>query len=287
MKISELFKKDKPVYSLEVFPPKKTSNIETIYNTLENLKELSPDYISVTYGAGGNTADTSTCDIASIIKNKHGIEALAHLTCINSTKQNILDVLSSLEKNNIHNVLALRGDRNADMAPQTDFLYANDLTCFIKQNSAMGVAGACYPEGHCESKSLVEDIFNLRKKVDAGAGHLISQLFFENELFYSFLERCKIAGINAPIQAGIMPVVNKKQIERLVSLCGASLPPKFVKIVNRYSNNPEALRDAGIAYATNQIVDLIANGVDGIHLYTMNNPYVATKITQNISALLK
>lgn len=287
MKISELFKKDKPVYSLEVFPPKKTSNIETIYNTLENLKELSPDYISVTYGAGGNTADTSTCDIASIIKNKHGIEALAHLTCINSTKQNILDVLSSLEKNNIDNVLALRGDRNPDITPQTDFLYADDLTTFVKQNSAMGVAGACYPEGHCESKSLVEDIFNLRKKVDAGAGHLISQLFFENELFYSFLERCKIAGINVPVQAGIMPVVNKRQIERLVSLCGASLPPKFVKIVNRYSNNPDALRDAGIAYATNQIVDLIANGVDGIHLYTMNNPYVATKITQNISALLK
>lgn len=287
MKISKLFDDKEVVYSFEVFPPKKSSSIETIYNTLEELKDMSPDFISVTYGAGGNLADHSTCDIASIIKKKHNIEPLAHLTCINSTKQDMCSMLSMLEENGIENVLALRGDKNPDFEPKTDFSHADNLTEFIKLNSKLSVVGACYPEGHSECETIIEDILNLRKKVDSGADHLISQLFFDNELFYAFVERCRIAGIKVPIQAGIMPVVNKNQIERLVSLCGASLPNKFVKMINRYSCNSEALRDAGIAYAVNQIVDLIANGVEGIHLYTMNNPYVAGKITSAIGTLLK
>jgi methylenetetrahydrofolate reductase (NADPH) len=287
MKISQLFQQKSTVYSFEVFPPKKTSGIETIYQTLEELKNLSPDYISVTYGAGGNLADQSTCEIASLLKNQYHIEPLAHLTCINSTKKDIALILEKLKENNIENILALRGDRNPDKETTLEFHHADELTHYIKQNGDFCVAGACYPEGHCECDSIITDTLNLRNKVKAGADFLISQLFLDNSYFYQFVERCRIANINVPIQAGIMPVVNKKQIERLVSLCGASLPAKFVKIVNRYEYNPEALRDAGIAYAVDQIVDLIANGVEGIHLYTMNNPYVAQRITNSIQSLIK
>ena len=172
------------------------------------------------------------------------------------------------------------------MEPQKDFRYASELCAYIKSKGDFDVSGACYPEAHAESADEIEDVLNLKKKVDAGAGHLISQLFFDNALFYRFLERVKIARINVPIEAGIMPVTNKRQIERMVSLCGASLPPKFAKMMQRYESKPEALRDAGIAYAVEQIVDLLSNGVDGIHLYTMNNPYVAEKITRAVEKLL-
>ena len=177
-------------------------------------------------------------------------------------------------------------NKNPDIPPKTDFLHASDLITFIKTKGDFDIAGACYPEGHPDSDSLVDDIINLRKKVEAGADHLITQLFFDNEYFYDFREKAAIAGINVPIEAGIMPVVNKNQIERMVTTCGASLPKKFVKIMQKYEHNPEALRDAGIAYAVNQIVDLVANGVDGIHLYTMNNPYVAQKITEAVSGVI-
>lgn len=286
MKISELFNKKKTVFSFEVFPPKKNSPVETIYNTLDSLKELSPDFISVTYGAGGSSADNVTAKIAGYIKNDLGIESVAHLTCLNNTKKDVLDILSEFKENNIENILALRGDRNPDIEPAKDFEYASDMVTFIHKNGDFHVSGACYPEGHMESSSLVDDVINLRKKVDSGVTHLMSQLFFDNSYFYDFLEKAKIAGINIPIEAGIMPVVNKSQIERMVSMCGASLPPKFVKMMQRYESNPEALRDAGIAYAIDQIVDLISNGVDGIHLYTMNNPYIAKKISEGVSSLL-
>ncbi|MEG1441727.1 MAG: methylenetetrahydrofolate reductase [NAD(P)H] [Oscillospiraceae bacterium] len=286
MKIIDKFSEDKTVYSFEVFPPKKDNDIETIYNTLDGLKDLNPDFISVTYGECGNIADNKTCQIASIIKQKYNIEPLAHLTCINSGKEEIVDILSQLKESDVSNILALRGDKNPDMKVKNDFIYASDLTKFILENGDFSVAGACYPEGHFDSENKVEDVLNLKKKIDVGTSHLISQLFFDNELFYSFREHCRLANINVPIQAGIMPVVNVNQIERLVSLCGASLPNKFVKIMNKYGTNKEALYDAGIAYAINQIVDLIANGVDGIHLYTMNNPYVARKITEAIKNLL-
>ncbi len=289
MKIASIFKPGKTVFSLEVFPPKKTSSIDTIYQTLEALKELSPDFISVTYGAGGNLADSTTCDIASIIKNKHGIEAVAHLTCVNSTREQVKGVLEKLKANNIENILALRGDFSEDHPRQNDFAYAKDLIEFLKEESAsfdMGISGACYPEGHPEADSEELDLVYLKEKVDAGADHLVTQLFFDNNLFYDFMDRARGIGIEVPIEAGIMPVVNKNQIQRMVSLCGASLPSKFTKMMNRYENNPEAMRDAGIAYAVDQIVDLISNGAEGIHLYTMNNPYIARKISESIKNLL-
>lgn len=285
MRIADKFKQGKTVFSFEVFPPKKTSPVETILDALEKMKELSPDYFSVTYGAGGSNPG-KTLEIASKIKNEYNIEALAHLTCINSKKEDIDKVLTNLQKENIDNILALRGDIIPDSEPETDFRYASELCEYIKTKGNFNLAGACYPEVHADAENQVEDIINLKKKVENGAEFLISQLFFDNSAFYRFYESTKIAGINVPIEAGIMPVTNKKQIERMVSLCGASLPAKFSKIMQKYENNPEALRDAGIAYAVEQIVDLIANDVDGIHLYTMNNPYVAAKIKGAIDNLL-
>lgn len=282
MKISSLYRKGHTVLSFEIFPPKKTSGIETIYSTIDELSGLNPEYISVTYGAGGSLTNTNTRDIAALIKTKYGIESMAHLTCVNNTKEEVLTVLKSFEEAGIENILALRGDIVPDLPRKTDFMYASELITFIKQNSTVdfGISGGCYPEGHPEADTLTDDILNLRKKVDAGAEDLVSQLFFDNRYFYDFVEKTKIAGINVPIAAGIMPVTNKNQIERMVTMCGASLPQKFVKMINKYESRPEALVDAGIAYAADQIADLLANGVDGIHLYTMNNPYVANKIVE-------
>lgn len=287
MQIADLFHDKKTVLSLEVFPPKKTSSIETIYNTLDELQGLKPDFISVTYGAGGNAGDTSTCDIASAIKNKYNTPPLAHLTCVNYTKKEIDRILDLLQHNGIENILALRGDINPEVTPKHEFRYASELVAYIKERGGFHVSAACYPEGHIDSVSLIEDIHNLKRKVDAGAEHLISQLFFDNSHFYSFIERARIVGISVPIEAGIMPVVNKAQIERMVTLCGASLPAKFTKMMQRFEHSPEALRDAGIAYAVDQIVDLIAQGVDGIHLYTMNNSLIAKRIYDNIAGLIQ
>lgn len=286
MYISDLFKKDRTIFSFEVFPPKKTSSIETIYETLEGLSDLKPDFISVTYGAGGNRSDSKTCQIASDIQEKYGILSAAHLTCVYNTKEDIDFILKELKTHGIHNILALRGDINPEFPVKKDFKYASELVSYIKSHGDFHVSGACYPEGHGEAESLIDDIKNLRKKVEAGAEHLMSQLFFDNSHFYDFLEKARIAGIEVPIEAGIMPVVNKSQIERMVSMCGVSLPVKFSKMMQKYEHQPEALRDAGIAYAIDQIVDLISNGVDGIHLYTMNNPYVAGKINDAVRSLL-
>lgn len=285
MNIRDKFSDNKSILSFEVFPPKKTSPIEKIYSTLDELKALNPAYISVTYGAGGTVAD-NTCAIASKIKNELNIEPLAHITCVNSSKKQVEAVLKQFKESNIENVLALRGDIVPDLEPQTDFKHASDLAKFVSDLGGFHIAGACYPEVHPEADDEISDIINLKKKVDNGAEFLVSQLFFDNSCFYDFEKRCRLAGIDVPIEAGIMPVVNKSQIQRMVSLCGASLPAKFSRIMNRYENNPEALRDAGIAYAIDQCVDLIANGVKGIHLYTMNNPYVARKITEAIGNLL-
>lgn len=285
MKTSEIFKKKK-VLSFEIFPPKRTGSINTIYDTLDGLQDLSPDFISVTYGAGGSENNRRTIKIASSIKNDYGIESVAHLPCINLDKDGVLGMLEDFKTAGVENVLALRGDLNPDSEPKKDFKYASDLVAFIKENSDFNIIGACYPEGHRECGDIVEDIKNLKTKVEAGTDQLISQLFFDNNLFYSFAEKAKIAGINVPIEAGIMPVVNKKQIERMVNLCGVELPRKFMRIMDRYEHNPEAMRDAGIAYAIDQIVDLITQGVDGIHLYTMNNPFIARKIYRAINSLL-
>lgn len=286
MKIKSMFERG-TVFSFEIFPPKKTSPIETVYNTLEKLGDLNPDFISVTYGAAGSTNKVSTCEIASAIKNKYGVVPAAHLPCINYTREEILQILEEFKSGGIENILALRGDINPDIPPKKDFKYASELIEFIKANGDFDIAGACYPEGHIECDNIIDDIHNLKKKVDAGAEHLISQLFFDNSCFYSFLEKIRIAGINVPVEAGIMPVVNKNQIERMVSLCGASLPSKFTKMMQRYEHSPEAIRDAGIAYAIDQIVDLVSNGVDGIHIYTMNNPYVARRISEAVESLIR
>lgn len=285
MRTSEIFK-NKTVLSLEIFPPQRTASIDIIYHTLDDLKGLNPDFISVTYGAGGSENNHATLEIASAIKNKYGIESVAHLPCININKEEVLNMLEGLKKAGVENILALRGDVNPEFPPKPDFRYASDLISFIKQNGDFNIIGACYPEGHNECQSLVDDIRNLKTKVDAGTDQLITQLFFDNSYFYAFRERAFIAGINVPIEAGIMPVVNKKQIERMVSLCGVKLPKKFITMMERYENNPVAMRDAGIAYAVDQIVDLMSQGVDGIHLYTMNNSYIAQKIYAAIRTLL-
>lgn len=291
MKIAGLFdKNEKTVFSFEVFPPKKDSPIESVYNKMEELCALKPDFISVTYGAGGTVGHSRTCEIASKIKHDFGVESVAHLTCVNSTREGIDINLADLKANGIENILALRGDYVEGVEPVHDFKYASDLCEYIERTDEyrefFDIGGGCYPEVHGEAENEVEDILNLKKKVDAGASHLISQLFFDNNAYYRFIERAKIARIDVPIEAGIMPITNKNQITRMVSMSGASLPAKFSKILQKYENKPEALRDAGIAYAIEQIIDLIANGVDGIHLYTMNNPYIARKITEAVANLL-
>ncbi|HIG0359927.1 MAG: methylenetetrahydrofolate reductase [NAD(P)H] [Clostridium sp.] len=285
MHIKELFNQKNLVFSFEIFPPKVTSSIETIYETLEELKDLTPDFISVTYGAGGSLKDNKTCELSSLVKNKYGIEALAHLTCINSTREDIDSIINELKENNIENILALRGDILKDKNIIGEYNYAFELIRKIKENNNFGIAGACYPEGHIECESLEKDIKELKRKVDAGAEHLISQLFFDNNTFYEFLNRTEQKNIKVPIQAGIMPVVNKKQIERIVKISGATLPKKFIKILDKYEYDKEAIRDAGIAYAVEQIVDLVSSGVKGIHLYTMNNPYIAMKITESTKSI--
>lgn len=285
MYIKDLYN-NKPVISLEVFPPKPHTSINSIYDTLENLKDLNPDFISVTYGAGG-TNKLYTIEIANIIKNKYNIEALAHLTCYNSSTEDINIILSKLKHQNIENILALRGDLPENLDTNVsycfDFPYAKDLVEHIKSYDNFCIGGACYPEGHIKCLSKLDDLKKLKMKVDNGLDFLISQLFFDNNIFYNFMEKLDILGINIPISAGIMPVINKNQIERLSSMCGAQLTPKFKRILEKYEFNPEALKEAGIAYAIEQIIDLLSFGVDGIHIYTMNRAEVAKKIVSNIS----
>ncbi len=287
MKICELFKDNHTVFSFEIFPPKKDGSIETVYKTLDELTDLKPDFISVTYGAGGSQPGCSTREIVSIIKEKYHTESIAHLTCVNSTKADIDRAIEEFKEHGIENVLALRGDINPEIEPKKEFLHASDLIAYMRERSDLSFSGACYPEGHTEAASLDEDIANLKRKVDAGASHLVSQLFFDNGHFYAFLEKARAAGISVPIEAGIMPCVNAKQIQRMVTMCGASLPVKFTRLIARYGDSPETMRDAGIAYAVDQIIDLAANGADGIHLYTMNNPYVARKISESVSKVIR
>lgn len=286
MKIETIFEKKKPVLSFEIFPPKKEAAIKNIDETLEALSILHPDYISVTFGAGGSCTNNLTVEIAKKIKHRYHIEPLVHLTCINHSREEICMILDQLKEADIQNILALRGDINPEIERKHDFEYASDLVKFIKENGDFSVGGACYPEIHMEARDEIEDILNLKKKVDNGAGYLISQLFFDNEVFYDFQNKAKIAGIQVPIEAGIMPVINKAQIEKMVSLCGASLPGKFSRMMQKYGNDKEALFDAGIAYAINQIVDLLAHDVDGIHIFTMNNPEVAKRICDGIKTLI-
>ena len=286
MKISEIHNKKRPVLSFEIFPPKRGTALENIDETLKILSELNPDFISVTFGAGGSSNHNKTIELAKKIKEEYHIEPVVHLTCLTYSKAEIDEFSKILLENDLKNVLALRGDRNPDIAPKEDFHHASELTSYLKTRGDFCIGGACYPECHPESVNRISEMRHLKAKVDAGDEFLLSQLFFDNNMFYSFLEDCRIAGIEVPVVPGIMPVINKAQIERMVTLCGASLPERFRRIMNQFENNKEALFDAGMAYALSQIIDLLANDVDGIHLYTMNNPTVARRICEGIKNIV-
>ena len=285
MKTSELFK-GKTVLSYEVFPPKTADDAHTIYEALDGLKEVAPDFISVTYGAGGGTNCAKTLEIATAVKHQYKIESVAHLRGIDLSKQEVLRIIGELKENGIENVLALRGDVMPDTVPTGDFQYADELVAYIREHSDLNILAACYPEGHPECDSIAKDIAHLKRKADAGASQLITQFFLDNEDFYRFFEQTQAAGISIPIQAGIMPVTNRKSVERMVKMCGIRLPKKFMRIMDRYEQNPTALRDAGIAYAIDQVIDLLAHDVDGIHLYIMNKPYTAKKIYDAIRNII-
>lgn len=287
MKISTLLNKKVPTLSFEVFPPKTEDNFESVKYATEEIAKIKPDFMSVTYGAGGGTSKY-TLAIAENIQNSYGVTPLAHLTCVSSTKEMIKNQLSLLKEKGIENILALRGDipDGLDMA-QLDYHYASELVDEIRQSGDFCIGGACYPEGHTESHNQKEDIKNLKRKVDAGCEFLTTQMFFDNNILYNFLYKIREAGITVPIVAGIMPVTNSAQIERICKLSGTYLPQRFKSIVDRFGENPEVMTQAGIAYATEQIIDLIANGVNNIHVYSMNKPEVAQKIYNNLSQILK
>ena len=282
MKITNLFTKKKPTISFEVFPPNEIYSLDEVFGVIDELALLKPDFISVTYGAGGASRGR-TVEIASKIKNKNHIEALAHLTCIGAEKDEIDSILTELKNNNIENILALRGDLPKDGTPlkKGDFLHASDLVKYLKNNDSFSVGGAFYPEGHQDTNDLL-DLFNLKIKVDSGTDFIISQIFFDNEQFYEFRNKLEKLNINIPIVAGIMPVTNAKQIRKITSLWGCTIPEKLRKILDRYENNPKALKEAGIAYATEQIIDLMTSDIDGIHIYTMNKTETAKKIMNSI-----
>jgi len=287
MKISEISHQKNVTFSLEIFPPKRDRPIESVYPTIERLAALKPDFISVTYGAGGSgTQQQATSHLVSHIQHDCGIPALSHITCINSDKAAVDSMIELLKEKGISNVLALRGDRVPDAEPSKDFLHATDLIAYIKEKGDFDIAAACYPEGHPNSNSVEEDIIYVKRKVDAGASHLITQLFFDNDDFYRMQELCGKYGINVPIHAGIMPVINANQIKRMVSTCGSKIPPRLAKIMARYGEDEKAMYDAGLSYAIEQIVDLLASGVEGIHFYAMNNPPVVEAIYSSIKSLI-
>lgn len=285
MKISNLFQQKKPVISFEIFPPKSPAPVETIYQTLEGLIKLNPDFISVTYGAGGSNRDR-TKEIASTIKNSYNVETLAHLTCVGQTVSEIDQILAELQQENIENIMALRGDPPVDLPDydfsDSDFKYASDLVRHIKSKSDICVAAAAYPDGHIHCRRLSDDLNWLKFKVDQGVDFLTTQLYFDNRVFYNFLESVRRVNIKCPVSAGIMPVLNAKQIKRMTSLCGASMPAKLLILVDKYGENPGDMEKAGIEYASEQVQDLLNSGVDGIHLYTMNKPQQITEILKNV-----
>lgn len=282
--IQDMFENKRTV-SFEVFPPKKDGEFDAAFDVLRAMGELSPDFISVTYGAGGSRAG-KTVEIASYIQNTLGIDSMAHLTCIGSRKEQLLQVCDALKENGVNHVLALRGDRPKDMSDEQfaarDFSHASDMMTFLKENTDFHIAGACYPEKHFEAFSMEADLNNLKKKQEAGAEFLISQLFFDNDFYYDFLERAAKKGITVPICAGIMPITSAKQIGTTITLAGSSVPKAFADLIASYGENPEDMRKAGIDYAIRQIRDLQENGVNDIHIYTMNKPKTAKEIVDNI-----
>ncbi len=286
MKITELYKEKKNVLSFEIFPPKKDGELLNVDPTLEILSDLHPDYISVTFGAGGSSNNNKTIALAQRIKEVYHVEPVVHLTCLSYTRSEIDEFAKEIQNAGIENILALRGDINPNAPAKDDFKHASDLISYLKNSYDFCIAGACYPEVHPDAEDRITDMRNLKTKVDAGAEVLLSQLFFDNNTYYAFLEDCRIAGIDVPVTPGIMPVLNAAQINRMITTCGATLPENFQRIINRFGDNKEALFDAGLSYALSQIIDLLAHDVDGIHLYTMNNPVVAQRIYDGVKNIV-
>ena len=287
MKIKEILAKGEPSLSFEVFPPKAEDKYESVEEAAFELAKLNPSFMSVTYGAGGGTSKY-TVGIASDLQKQCNVNALAHLTCVSSTKEEVRRVLGELKKNGIENVLALRGDIPENGPIATDYHYASELIHDIKQfDDSLCIGAACYPEGHVESVNKTADIEHLREKVEAGCDFVTTQMFFDNNILYNYLYRIRERGITVPVVAGIMPVTNQRQIKRICQMSGTYLPARFKAIVDRFGDNPEAMMQAGVAYATEQIIDLIANHVNGIHVYSMNRPEVAAQIRNSLSEIIK
>ena len=288
MKISEILAKERVTLSFEVFPPKQNTNYESVEKAAFGVADLKPDYMSVTYGAGGSTR-SNTVNIASGIQNRFGIDTIAHLTCVGATKDDIHKVLDEMKAAGIENILALRGDKPKDFTgdPFVDFHYASELVEEIKAYGDFCVGGACYPEGHVDAVNKKEDILNLKKKVDAGCEFLTTQMFFDNNIFFNFLYRIREKGITVPVIPGIMPITRATQVATAVSLSGTNVPERFRNLVDHFGDNPAAMQQAGIAYATDQIIDLVANGIKHIHVYSMNKPEVAKGIMDNLSEIIK
>ena len=286
MKINKILADKTPTISFEVFPPKQETGLNEVKSAAGAIAALGPSFMSVTYGAAGSTSKL-TVEVASDIKNLHGVPVMPHLTCVASTKEHVANMIRQIRENNIDNVMALRGDLPKDGIVCHDFEHASDLVREIRSlDSDICIGGACYPEGHVESANKAEDIHFLKEKVDAGCDFLTTQMFFDNNIFYNFLYRVKDVGINVPVVPGIMPITTAKQLSRSVQLSGTSVPERFKAIVDRFGDDPVAMRQAGIIYATEQIIDLIANGITHIHVYSMNKPDVASDILFNLKGII-
>jgi len=290
MKIIDLIKKDIPSLSFEVFPPKTETNFESVKSATEEIAKLKPSFMSVTYGAGGGTSKF-TLDIAKNIKQLYNVPTLAHLTCVSSSKETVKQKIKEIKEAGITNIMALRGDIPADLEnadrSNWDYKYAIDLIRDLKaEDNGFCIGGACYPEIHPESENQKEDIKRLKEKVDAGCDFLTTQMFFDNNLLYNFLYKIREAGITVPVIPGIMPITNANQVERAMKLSGSFMPQRFKSLVDKFGYNPDAMKQAGIAYATDQIIDLYANNITNVHVYSMNNPDVAQKIQSNLSYII-
>ena len=289
MKIKDLLTSNTLLLSFEVFPPKTETSFESVKTATEEIAKLKPSFMSVTYGAGGGTSKY-TLQIAKNIKELYGVPTLAHLTCVSSTKETVSQKIKEIKAANITNVMALRGDippeLENDDRTKWDYRYAIDLIRELKEAGDFCIGAACYPEIHPESKNQHEDIFYLKEKVNAGVDFLTTQMFFDNNLLYNFLYKIREAGITVPVIPGIMPITNANQVERAIKLSGSFMPQRFKSLVDKFGSDPAAMKQAGIAYATDQIIDLDANGIKNVHVYSMNKPDVAAKIKNNLSDIL-
>ena len=290
MKLSELLQQDKLSLSFEVFPPKTDTAFESVKAATEEIAALRPSFMSVTYGAGGGTS-RYTLEIAKNIKERYGVPTLAHLTCVSSTRETVAEKIAQMREAGIENVMALRGDLTPELANSDRngwaYRHAIDLIRELRESGAdFCIGGACYPEIHPESADQREDILHLKEKVEAGCSFLTTQMFFDNNLLYNFLYKIREAGITVPVIPGIMPITNAKQVKRSIELSGSFMPQRFKSLVDKFGSSPAAMKQAGIAYATDQIIDLYANGITNVHVYSMNNPDVARKIQDNLSDIL-